>query len=230
MTKKKIKIKDVLKTAGEGALGFATGGHLVSLFFEFKGKVAQERINKFSEQFLRCLEEVVGKEFDIENLKNEDFMDAFEIIARKAILTKSKEKLARYKNVLVKEVFEKNSESDSFSKYVNLIEDLNEVQILILDKMKNKAKYRSSSIRQLIEKIVEQELEHNSNPHFEVLNGEKITFEDFNFLLQELAGKGLLHRVISTKKGVFGEKETYELNTVGERFLRFIKEYDQKDV
>lgn len=213
------------------ALSFVPGNFILKELQDLRGRIYQSRLNYFVEVLKESFENVTGKKYDPENLKSADFLDSFEILVRKAVYTKSKEKIKRYKNVLLREMFEPGkTESDFFLKYVNLIEELNEVQIIILDKLEIRGSGHLLKVKSLIEKKNNGELKNIAiSNNVEVINGEMISLEDLNFLLQEMAGKGLLHRVTSNKKNVFTQTETYEVNTVGKRFLKFIKEYEAEE-
>jgi hypothetical protein len=106
------------------------GTALNELVFDIRGRVKQERLNKFTELFADYF---IGKsDFDSDVLKSEDFGDLFEAVLRNVVQTKSEAKYRRYSDILIKQIENKLPNADNSARYLELISVLDEMEILIL--------------------------------------------------------------------------------------------------
>jgi hypothetical protein len=128
--------KEIIKETGIsavrsifGAVPFA-GGALNEIFFDFRSRVKQNRINSFAEMLTDFFME--NSEIDTESLKTEEFSDIFESVVRRVMLTKSKEKHVRYRDILIQHVFEPHKSVENAETYLDMIATLDEMAIRIL--------------------------------------------------------------------------------------------------
>lgn len=112
-----------------GAVPYA-GGALNEIFFDYRSRIKQNRINAFSQLLSDFFMEHTG--IDPESLKTEEFSDIFESVVRRVVMTKSKEKHARYRDVLIQHIYEPHKSVENAETYLDLISTLNEMAIRIL--------------------------------------------------------------------------------------------------
>lgn len=129
---KKIDKKEIITSTAKsifGAIPFG-GAALDELFFEYNGRLKQNRLNRF----VKILAENFTEESDInlDNIKTEDFNDLFESVLRKVVQTKSEAKLIRFKDVLLNELKKPTKQAEINELYLNLISELTEQEIEIL--------------------------------------------------------------------------------------------------
>lgn len=220
----------------KGILGFVPGGHILDEMLEFRANVQRERLSKFSEFLKNGFEDYSGKSFEPENLKSENFIDAFEVIIRKVASTSSEEKLKRYRNVLLRIMFEKN-ESEIFFKYVNLIDEVSETQILILSGLYTNEYFTENTIKMF---FVNPEMYNDKTNSllpdifeveagFKIFNGQTMLDSELSFFIHDLKAKGIInvtHNPLSKSYTnlKYGD-ERYELSQIGKGFIEFISEY-----
>jgi hypothetical protein len=127
MDKKEITVS-VLKSIF-GVIPYG-GAALDELFFEYNGRLKQNRLNRFVE----ILAENFTKNavINIENIKTEDFNDLFESVLRRVVQTKSELKLLRFKDILIKELNCPSENVELIDHYLDLISNLTEEEIKIL--------------------------------------------------------------------------------------------------
>ncbi|WP_281239948.1 hypothetical protein [Flavobacterium praedii] len=127
MEKKEISVS-VLKSIF-GAIPYG-GALLDELFFEYNGRLKQNRLNKFIEILAENFTE--NTEIDLNNIKTEDFSDLFESILRRVVQTKSELKLLRFKDILIAELKKPSESIELIDHYLDLISNLTEEEITIL--------------------------------------------------------------------------------------------------
>ena len=64
------------------------------------------------------LEEISNKEIDSSNFETEDFIDTIELVFMKVMNTKSVFKIERFKNIIVNQILEPETEHHLFRKYI----------------------------------------------------------------------------------------------------------------
>jgi hypothetical protein len=111
------------------ALPYA-GGMLNEIVFDYRSRVKQNRLNSFTSLLAEFFTE--NPNIDPGSLKTEEFSDIFESVIRRVVLTKSKEKHERYRDVLIRHIYEPHKEIDSAETYLDLISSLDEMAIRIL--------------------------------------------------------------------------------------------------
>lgn len=105
------------------------GQLLTEILFEYRGRIKQNRLNKFTEILSQYFSE--NSEVVVENMRNEDFSDLLELVLRKVVNTKSEEKMRRFKDILVNSIATDIDYNNS-ERYLDLVSNLNEVDIRIL--------------------------------------------------------------------------------------------------
>ena len=225
--------ENALSLVYKSILGFIPGGHVVDGLADFRSSVQQERLNKFSEYLRNGFEDVTGKVFEPESLKSIQFIDAFDCIIRKVAATSSEEKLKRYRNVLLKVMYEKN-ESEMFFKYLGLIDEISETQILILSALSANGQLNESDIMRYLsnpEQWHDYLLNLLEKSEFTLYNGQTISTSEVTFFIHELKSKGIISVVPEPPRQVqhgtvpTQPKEIYQTSPIGKGFLNFIEEY-----
>lgn len=220
----------------KGILGFVPGGHILDEMLEYRANVQRDRLSKFSEFLKNGFEDCTGKSFEPENLKSENFIDAFEVIIRKVASTSSEEKLKRYRNVLLRIMFEKN-ESEIFFKYVNLIEEVSETQVLILSGLHTNERFNEDTIKLfLINPEMYNDETNTTLPEsdniqrgFKMFNGQVILDSELDLFIHDLKSRGIINIIKNPVSKAYVNsdyvKEWYEIMPIGKGFIEFITEY-----
>lgn len=126
---KKAVIESVFKTAF-GLIPY--GGQLLNeVFFDYRSRIKQQRLNNFIEAVIAYLESKNVNAISLEIQQSEDFGDLFESIVRRVVQTSSEEKRIRFRNVLVGYV-SNPTKLDYRDTYLDILEKVNETQIHIL--------------------------------------------------------------------------------------------------
>lgn len=125
---KKEVATSVVKSAF-AAIPYA-GQILNEIFFDYRGRIKQERLNKFT----KLLSDYFSNNSDIEleKMKNEDFSDLLEAVLRKVVFTKSEEKLIRFRDILTNSIKSEPQQLENSEIYLDLVSSVSEVEIEIL--------------------------------------------------------------------------------------------------
>ena len=99
------------------------------VFFEYRGRLKQERLNKFTELLSQYFSK--NQNFNIESFQSEDFSDLLESILKRVVDTKSEQKLERFKDILINSLNE-NIDYENSERYLDLVKSLSEIEIKIL--------------------------------------------------------------------------------------------------
>lgn len=129
---KKVDKKEIIVSTAKsifGAIPFG-GAALDELFFEYNGRLKQNRLNRFVEILAENFTEDV--DINLDNIKTEDFNDLFESVLRRVVQTKSELKLLRFKDILIKELNSPTEKVEVIDHYLDLITSLTEEEIAIL--------------------------------------------------------------------------------------------------
>lgn len=128
----KIDKKEIIVSSAKsifGAIPFG-GAALDELFFEYNGRIKQNRLNNFVQILADNFTE--DAEINLDNIKTEDFNDLLESVLRRVVQTKSEKKLIRFKNILIKELNNPTDEPEVIDHYLDLISSLTEEELVIL--------------------------------------------------------------------------------------------------
>lgn len=106
------------------------GAILNEVIYDFRGRIKQERINNF----VILLSEYFGNNpvKDEGILTSEDFGDLFEAVLKRVALTKSQQKHARFRDILINYINHPYLDSDDTDVFLELISYLNDTAIIIL--------------------------------------------------------------------------------------------------
>jgi hypothetical protein len=205
---------------------FIPAGPIFETFWSYRSNLKQKRVIEFSESVKTALEEIGGKEIHASNLQTEDFVDLMELVYLKVISTSSVYKLERFRDILVNKIVEPEKENHLFKKYVNLLDQLEDVQILILDDFKY---WKGNPIRSV---IIAYEGEIGAAlPDDAIIEriskkaGTNVTKSEVEYYTNELVTLGLVRnsaRVI-TAMGENSPQNNFQISPVGLLFLEFIE-------
>ncbi len=211
-------------------------------FYEYRGRVKQNRINKFIESLQNYLETSgLNKKIDFELINEEEFTDLLEAVFLRVSRTKSIEKLDRFKLIIAKSLVASNS-LNYLETFLDLIADLHEKEIEILQKhyeiyselTRESLITENNSIKIQLREEAEKHFKGEANEkkelkqklsEFEKFRNAKtykITEGEYNFFIQDLASKSLL---VDYGIGAIGV-DSYDLMEVteyGKYFLEFIQ-------
>jgi hypothetical protein len=221
-------------------LGFIPGGHTAEAFLNYRDELKTKRVLKFLEGFSIALQEIAEeREIDVSVFTSEDFIDVFDSIIAKVQTTKSNIKIERFKNILLKQTVQ-NTVDQMMVKYINLLNDLNEIQIILLEIL---SKEKSAiDFFAIVSKCINKQgfvSMTNVNTLVEFNLGTvniNIDTDTIQFLLNDLETKGLFNNeVIETSREKVGflsldkgekiySKKLYKLSSVGIEFLNLIKQ------
>lgn len=105
------------------------GGFLNEVFFDYRSRINQERINKLVTYVAEGMAGMSSIEKD--KIVNEDFSDLFELILRKTTQTRSEEKLKIFKSILLNQI-NTPIDYDRAIEMTEVIAELTEEQFLII--------------------------------------------------------------------------------------------------
>jgi hypothetical protein len=238
---KKNQLDQAIDSVHKMILGFIPGGHVWQEVMEYHGNIRQQRLNKFSELLAEFFTGTGGLDIDLDKLKSEEFVDAFEVIIRKVMTTSKEEKLLRLSNILIRQMF-KPDDSDLFVKFVEFIDDINEVQILLLDEIYRLSYYQTEG-RPPFGKIL-----GNAKPVINVSIGDDVYFETIladrfgisnellRFYMLDLSSKGMImvhslpNQNIMKAHNFDPLSYKHEITAVGMEFIHFVTGYSpEKD-
>ncbi len=187
------------------------GTPLNEILFEHRGRIKQERLNKFVQNLKDYFDTVNNSSIDQSYINSEEFGDVFESIIEKVTRTQSEEKLKRFKQILIKQIStpEKREYIESF---LDIISKITDKQFEILIKQSEYAK-QYIELSEKIDEIIQTPIttggfaEHILSHKKEVLENEKdnlsgkfqfpenydLEKKEYLYLIQDLISKSLLY-------------------------------------
>jgi hypothetical protein len=108
------------------------GGNIADSVLNFHGNLKKKRAMDFSESLKSTLESFVGREFHANDFGTEDFLDVFEAAYQKVLRTSSEFKREKYKDIVINRLVKPDLSNELVLRYINLIDELSEIQILIM--------------------------------------------------------------------------------------------------
>lgn len=135
MQDKEIAVQTTISTLKSliGAIP-VVGGAMNEFLFETRGRIKQDRINKFVEAFANYLSELKPVQLHISQIEKEEFGDFFEEVILKVAKTKSEIKKETFKKLLANQIV-KPKNFDYAGLLLEIIGNLHEEQIPILQKL-----------------------------------------------------------------------------------------------
>lgn len=223
-TKKNVLLYEFGISATRSAIGAIPyiGTLLNEVIFDFRGRIKQERCNRFINELTKYMASIDEKCIDFAFIKSDDFSDLFESIIRRVIYNRSEEKMHRFKKILVKQMMVP-SHSDYTETFLDLVERLNEKQIEILSAYKdagcNDSSKGNDTKHEHKEKTLYDKSKLDSYRKNEYYN---IDEETYKFYVQDLASKALL---IDNGMNIVGAgpMELLDITGFGHAFLGFIE-------
>ncbi|MDK8643461.1 hypothetical protein [Niallia taxi] len=204
-----------------GAIPYV-GSLLSEIFFDYRGRLKQERINSFIEDVQQYLiSQVDEQEIDMDHIRSEQFGDLFESIIYKVSQNSQKDKINRFKLILINQMIAPY-QTDYSETFLDIVSKINEKQIEILNI------YRKVQEGEIIneDSLMERTL---LNANHEIKTSDFRTPQYFNlekdvymFYVQDLVSKSLL---LDDSINRLGTKpyDILEITAFGIEFLRFIE-------
>jgi hypothetical protein len=125
-----IEIKNSVIRTLLGSISIPVLGPALTEFFEFRGKLKQNRLNQFIELLENYFSNNAG--INLKSFQTVEFGDLFESVLKRVVLTQSTEKMRMFKDIIVNQI-ECPSQSVTDSEiYLDLISELSETEIKIL--------------------------------------------------------------------------------------------------
>ncbi|ADU28499.1 hypothetical protein [Evansella cellulosilytica] len=210
-----------LSKSALGAVPFV-GTLLNEVFFDYRGRLKQQRINTFIEDLKKYLDSHVNeRNIDMKYVRSEQFGDLFESIINRVSQNNQKDKIDRFKSVLVNQMIAPY-ETDYTETFLDIVSKISEKQIEIL-----------SVYRKVHEGIIKNEDDlMNRNlldANHELKTSDFRTPQYYNldkniymFYVQDLVSKSLL---LDDSINRFSTRpyEILEITAFGLEFLRFIE-------
>jgi hypothetical protein len=218
----KIIIQEVGVSVIKGAVGAIpfVGTALNECIFDCRGRVKQDRVNRFIEELTIYMTSVSENQINFDYIKSEEFGDVVESIMKRIVYNKSEEKMHRFKKILVKEMMAP-SFSDYSETFLDIISNINEKQIEILDNYRKIENGELTSDENLADRnVLDANKEINSDAYLShnYYNLDKSTY---NFYVQDLISKSLL---IDDSMNRYSTRPLtiLKITQFGIEFLRFI--------
>ncbi|MCO6499529.1 MAG: hypothetical protein J5I47_04010 [Vicingus serpentipes] len=158
----KEETKDIIKNTYESIYKSIisnipiVGTALNELAFDYSSRLKQERLNNFLRKLMEYIYRIDENIINIDNIKTEEFHDAFESIIQQVARTKSEIKLERFRNILLKQLIALDN-YDIVETYINITAKLSDRHLEILHAFE-KITDVQTNCRELIE-IRERRLE-----------------------------------------------------------------------
>lgn len=221
----KENIDEIRNQFVNGILGFIPGGHL-NEFQNFHSNLIQKRLLHFCERLKNSLEAIIGIELTSGNFNNETFSDIVEIVFNKVKNTRSEYKLEQFKNILLNQILEPKNENPLFLKYIQLLDQLDDVQIVILNDFRF---WHPSSVISIVVAYEGDEGKKLNENHILCSISEKVgrnvTISEVEYYTNELVSLGLVknNAQIITAFGTNSPQNKFRISTIGLDFLSFIE-------
>jgi len=205
-------------------------GSVTIRFLSWEQRVRHERIISFIEDLVSSLQDTDKDEINWEYLSSQDFSDLIMLVVQRVEQTSSKEKLQRFKEILLKEV-KTPYLSDFKDTFLDILLKINEDQIKILvfyQKLDNKEisiKFnytpKNKGIRGVSEVIGSKTVARDENVY---VNQTYFGMDQdiYDFLIQDLLSKYLLYD-IGFNRFQWGHVLVPSVSPLGKEFLLFVK-------
>lgn len=222
--------KNMLISIYKSFTGFIPGGHISNELLEHKNRLNQERLNHFTKLVKEAFENFSDKNIDFDNFSKDDFVDSIDLIIKKILNTRSETKINYFKNILLRNTFEKNN-YELFERYVHLLDEISETQLMIISVLNFHYKDKLDEVG-IIKVLIGKNREANniidvSLQKYVLSNGHTMTNDEFLFYILDLKSKGLIDQVPSDLASDSTNNPVYYIRTViGEGFINFISDYN----
>lgn len=228
----KDQITEALSIVYKAGLSFLDNTGLISGIIDYKAALSRKRIEKFNNLMIEHIKTHSVINFEPENFTSEHFLDSFEAIMRKVVSTKSEEKLKRYRNVLMK-VIVSHTDTEMFFKYLALIDEITDIQILLMSYMPSEQRIISNDYFTELGKFSfhKNYLDHfDAKGTYKLPDGKEVIPDEIHFYLYELQAKGLIEIYSTEHLQIYVNEPIqnaiyYKLTSIGKEFLKFIDEH-----
>lgn len=227
-SKIKEHIDQSLQIARNTILSFIPGNDLITGFLDYRANLKQKRLIDFSESVKKALEDISGRKLNSSNFEAEDFVDVVEAIFLRVQNTRSEYKLQRFRNILVNRIIEPQLEEPMWMKFIQLLDELDDIQIYILCDFKY-WKERGEKITSPLRayqgdvglKLGDSEVISTLLKKTEI----QITRSELEYYLNQLISKGLIKNAAKSipVQGLDSPHNNYQISSIGLSFLKFIE-------
>lgn len=143
MEKENIIEKGVIAIKGITAMIPVLGGTLTSVWSDIEAIQAKRKHERLEEFYLALETEVqkIKEQINESYINQPDFLDVFEQTARHIINERREEKRIMFRNILLNSIITKGCSYDKTEKYLRILEQMNNIELLLLKILKNPKVY-----------------------------------------------------------------------------------------
>jgi hypothetical protein len=218
---------DALESLAKSAFGLVpfVGAALNEAVFDFRSRVKQRRLEGFVADLAKEVGRIGDSAIDRKYIETEEFSDLLEAVLVRATRTRSDERRARLRDVLVSQLCDPRP-SDYEERFLDILLSLDETSILILE---NHRKHGGIETREDYERRVLGAKTPSAQkdgiyplapfrtaPHY------GIDQDRYEFLVQDLVSHALLADHGMGRMGM-SSFELLKVTVLGMEFLRFVK-------
>ncbi|MCL2350222.1 MAG: hypothetical protein FWC67_01955 [Defluviitaleaceae bacterium] len=198
------------------------GSALDEVLFEHWGRLRQNRVNSFVEEFAKYVETLGLNSVNISDMKSEHFVDAFAAIILSVAKTNSERKIEYFKRILARLIVVPVGKIDFLPTLLDILEKVDDTEIIILEyfyKIINDTTARESHIANIKSGL------HNSF---------RLSEEEYMHYKMSLASKCLLQDDVSVSASVYIEGSpvpiseylrNVKISLLGSKFIEFLIEH-----
>lgn len=119
------------------------GGTITSVWSDIEAIQAKRKFERLEEFYLELKKDIEGIQAKISDsyTAQPDFLDMFELTAKYIVNERNEEKRVSFKNILVNSIISEDCSYDKTEKYLRIVEQMNNLEILILKVLVNPSKY-----------------------------------------------------------------------------------------
>lgn len=126
----KTEIKNSVLRTLLNSISIPVLGPVLTEFFEFRGKIKQNRLNQFVELLENYFSNHAG--VNLESFQTVEFGDLFESVLKRVVMTESADKMRMFKDIIVNQIEFPSTPINESELYLDLISELAETEIKIL--------------------------------------------------------------------------------------------------
>lgn len=258
---KLIAFKTIIKVIGAPIATVLTGDPFVGVgatnlflesFFGIQSELKMKRVSSFIGKLEKGINAIDG-ELDLDKIDKIQFGDLLETAIIKSSRQRKEEKIEKFKNILIKQLIEP-TDYDYATKFFELVEKLNEMQLSVLfefinidkkidldvierkrleklTRIKWNDKYLETPLKgpNIHQKEIDQMHEISKGIHlssFKKKQALKIfPLEERQFMQSELIFLGLVYNPAQGRASDTGEFHNFRSTSLASKFLGFIKSY-----
>jgi len=141
----KVTKELIIETTGKALISIIpfVGGSIGSILADVLAERKQQRLNEFLNQLSADLE---NQKSNINNafIQQDDFLDLFELSAKKVMSERNETKRVIYKNILVNGITQIDSDFDDLEKFIRMVENTTEKNIYLLKVLSDPSAHNNS--------------------------------------------------------------------------------------